>query len=106
MAIQKIDPNERDFVPVLIAAMRGGDGRVMLAVGALGKDGAWAVPTLVELLSHQTPQVRALAAQTLGRIGPAAAAAKAALERAAHDQNPAVQQAAMEALERVQAARR
>ncbi len=74
LAIQKIEPDNRDSVPVLITAMHSGDGRVMLAVGALGKDGAWAVPTLIELLSHQTPQLRALAAQTLGRIGAPAAA--------------------------------
>ncbi len=78
LAIQNIEPKDRDSTPVLIAAMRGGDGRVMLSVGSLSKDGVWAVPTLIELLSHQTPQLRALAAQTLGRIGPPAAAAKAA----------------------------
>jgi HEAT repeat protein len=106
LAIQKIEPNDRDSVPVLITAMRAGDGRVMLAVGALGKDAVWAVPTLVELLSHKTPQLRALVAQTLGRIGPPAAAAKAALERAGQDPNPAVRQSATEALEQVQATRR
>jgi HEAT repeat protein len=106
LAILKIESNNRDAESVLIAAMRDGNGRVMLAVGMLGKDGAWAVPELIEMLSHQKPQIRALAAQTLGRIGPAAATAKAALERTAQDSNPAVRQAATEALERVQATRR
>jgi HEAT repeat protein len=103
MAMQKIDPEDRDFRPVLIAAMREGDGRTLLAVGAMGADAAWAVPTLIGLLSHQAPQVRALAAKTLGRIGPAASAAKAALEAASRDSNAAVQKAAKDALNRVQA---
>ncbi|HEY2759597.1 MAG TPA: HEAT repeat domain-containing protein [Pirellulales bacterium] len=102
LAIQKIEPKSSAFVPVLIGAMRAGDGHVLLDVGAMGKDGAWAVPTLIELLAHPLPQVRALAAQTLGRIGPPAAAAKPALQRATHDSNPAVGQAAHRAIERIQ----
>ena len=47
------------------------------------------------------PQFRALAAQTLGRIGPLAAAAKSSLEQATHDSNLAVQQAAHTALDRI-----
>jgi HEAT repeat protein len=101
LAIQEIDPKNPAFVPVLIAAMRAGDGRVLLDVAAMGAAGAWAVPTLIELLAHPLPQVRALAAQTLGRIGPPAAAAKTALDVATHDSNPAVQQAAHTALDRI-----
>jgi HEAT repeat protein len=103
LAIQKIDPKNPNFLPVLVSAMRAGDGRILLEVGAMGKDGAWAVPTLIGLLSHELAQVRALAAQTLGRIGPAAIDAKAALQRVAHDPNVAVQTAAHDALNRIQA---
>jgi HEAT repeat protein len=103
LAIQKINPKDLSFVPVLVSAMRSGDGRVLLEVGAMGRDGAWAVPTLIELLGHPLPQIRALAAQTLGRIGPAAVGAKPALQQAAHDSNAAVQLAARQALEHVQA---
>jgi HEAT repeat protein len=101
LAIQQIDPQNRTFVPVLAGAMRGGDGRVLLEVGAMGEEAAWAVPALVGLLSHELPQMRALAAQTLGRIGPAADRAVGALERATQDPNVAVQGAARDALDRI-----
>jgi HEAT repeat protein len=102
LAIQKIDPKNPNFPRVLIAEMRAGNGRVLLDVGAMGKDAAWAVPTLIELLSHQSPKVRALAAQALGRIGPASSDAKTALQRAASDPNSAVQSAAHEALRSIE----
>jgi len=102
LAIQKIDPKNPNFPRVLIAEMRAGNGRVLLDVGAMGKDAAWAVPTLMELLSHQSPKVRALAAQALGRIGPASSDAQTALQRAAADPNPAVQSAAREALRSIE----
>ena len=81
--------------------MREGDGRTLLAIGAMGADAAWAVPTLVGLLSHSAPQVRALAARTLGRIGPAAIESKTTLEAAQRDSNPAVKSAAKDALKRL-----
>jgi HEAT repeat protein len=102
IAIQRIAPEERSFVPVLVSAMRAGQGRILLHVGAMGADGAWAVPTLMELLSHDSPQMRALAAQTLGRVGLPASDARAALERAARDPNAAVQSAARGAMQRIQ----
>jgi HEAT repeat protein len=83
--------------------MRAGDGRTLLAVSEMGSSGAWAVPTLVELLAHESPKVRALAARTLGRIGPAAGDAKPALQGAARDPSAAVQTAAKEALKRIEA---
>ena len=46
-------------------------------------------------------KVRALAARTLGRIGPAASAAKTRLEAARRDSNAAVQTAAKDALNRI-----
>jgi HEAT repeat protein len=100
-SIEKIDPQERSFVPVLAAAMREGDGRTLLEVGAMGPDAVWAVPTLIGLLSHESPKVRALAARALGQIGPPAAAAKTALQQATRDSNAAVQGAAREALNRI-----
>jgi HEAT repeat protein len=103
LAIQKIDPKNLKFAPVLEGAMRAGDGRILLEVGAMGKDGVWAVPTLIGLLSHESAKVRALAAQTLGRIGPAASDATAALQRILQDPNAAVHGAARDALARLQA---
>jgi HEAT repeat protein len=101
-SIQKIDPADRSFVPVLSDAMREGDGRTLLEVGALGSGAAWAVPTLSGLLSHASPKVRTLAAKALGNIGPAANGAKIALEAARGDSNAGVQKAANDALARVQ----
>jgi HEAT repeat protein len=98
LATERIDPSNASFIPVLTKEMRAGNGHVLLAVGAMGKDAAWAVPTLIALLSHQSPKVRALAAQTLGRIGPAAGDARTPLQRATHDTDPAVQSAAQVAL--------
>ena len=57
LAIQKIDPKNSTFQSVLITAMRAGDGRTLLEVGAMGKDAAWAVPTLIGLLSHESAKV-------------------------------------------------
>ena len=58
LAIQKIDRKNSSVVPVLIGAMREGDGRIFLEVGAMGEAGAWAVPTLVGLLSHESAKLR------------------------------------------------
>jgi HEAT repeat protein len=101
-AVHTIDPGDRSFETVLAAAMREGDGKTLLEVGAMGSQAAWAVPTLVELLSHRSPQVRVLAANSLGRIGPLAAGATSALQVTARDANPAVKYAAQTALERIE----
>jgi HEAT repeat protein len=103
LAIQRIAPEDLSFVPVLVKAMRAGDGRLLLAVGAMGPEAKWAMPTLIGLLSHESPPMRALAAQTLGRIGPGADDARAALQQALRDPNAAVQAAARAALERIEA---
>jgi HEAT repeat protein len=101
LAIQRIEPGNSESQTLLIAAMRRGDGRILLQVGAMGEKAAWAVPTLSRLLSHEAPQVRAVAARTLGQIGPPARPAEAALRRATSDANAAVQAAARAALDRL-----
>jgi HEAT repeat protein len=106
LAIQKIDPKSAEFQRVLIAEMRAGDGRVFLDVGAMGKDAAWAISTLTQLLSHQSPKIRALAAYTLGQIGPTGSDANLALQRAAADPNPAVQSAARDAIKNLKSDKR
>ena len=45
----------------------------------MGPTGAWAVPALIDTLSHQNPRVRALSAMTLGQLGRAALEAKTEL---------------------------
>jgi HEAT repeat protein len=101
LAIQQIDLQNRSYVPVLVSEMRSGDGRLILQVGAMGAGAAWAVPTLIGLLSHESPPMRALAARTLGQIGPPAASAKSALQQTKRDPNAAVQAAARDALARI-----
>jgi HEAT repeat protein len=103
-SVEKIDLSDRSFEPVLTAAMREGDGRTLLEVGALGPRAAWAVPVLSALLSHESFKVRSLAAKALGSIGPAAISAKANLEALRRDNNPTVQKAASDALTRIGAA--
>ena len=105
VSIQKIDPHEATSRSILVEAMRQGDGRALLEVGSMGANAAWAVPALIQLLSHDLAKVRALAAQTLGRLGPPAGSAEAALKRSLHDPNVAVQDAARHALELIQAQR-
>lgn len=100
LAIARIDADGDSHRPVLIRAMRAGKGGVLLAIGNMGADARWAVPTLVELLSHELVQIRSLAAHTLGKIGPAAIDATPKLERMARDGDPAVRSVALEALER------
>ena len=101
MAIQKIEPGDSESQRALIAAMRRGDGRILREVGAMEEKAAWAVPTVTMLLSHEAPQMRAVAAQTLGKIGPPARTAEAALRRATKDASAAVQEAARAALDRL-----
>jgi HEAT repeat protein len=104
LAIARIDPDSESCRPVLIRAMRAGNGGILLAVGKLGADAKWAVPALVELLSHDLVQLRSLAAHTLGQIGPAAGDAVPALERMSHNRDPAVREVALEALEHLRSA--
>jgi HEAT repeat protein len=101
LAIQRISPNDPSFRPLLVAAIREGDGRTLLAIGAMGEDAAWAVPPLIGLLSHDMVNARALAARTLGRIGPKASDARAQLERLLRDSNAAVRGAAQDALDKI-----
>jgi HEAT repeat protein len=87
---------------VIAASLKEGDGRTLLDVAAMGPDATWATPTLSGLLTHESPKVRTLAARALGSIGPAASAAKPALESARNDPNAGVKKAANDALKRIQ----
>ena len=76
LAINRINPDEEQHQRVLIDAMRMGEGGIIVSVGQLGEDAAWAVPTLIELLSDPRPGIRRISANSLEQIGPAAAAAR------------------------------
>jgi hypothetical protein len=102
LAIQKIDPRSRTHQAVLIQSLQSGDGTVFLEVGRMGADAKWAVPTLIKLLSHQQPKIRALSAQALGGIGADASAAKPALRQRLRDPDPMVRKAAQHALPNIE----
>lgn len=104
LAIQSIDPESEAFVPVLIGSLRAGEGGIFLEVAEMGPDAAWAVPTLVQLLSHPDTKIRRLTAITLGRLGPTAGDAQSALTRALKDPHRVVRDAAQQALELIDAA--
>jgi HEAT repeat protein len=104
LAVKDIEPANRRCHETLINAMRQANGPVMLEVGRMGRGAAWAVPTLTGLLSHDSAKVRALAARSLGDIGPSAAKAETHLKRLLRDPNVAVQDAARQALENIRPA--
>src|SRR5262249_50843431 len=62
-----------------------------------------AVPALISLLAHEDRDTRRWAACTLGRIGPPAKAAAPALRAALHDDQEDVRDAAIEALQKMDA---
>ena len=96
-SLHKLDPSGRLYVPVLIDAMRAGEGGTIVAVGKLGPQAEWARPTLSGLLRNRRPGVRRLAAEALARIGPDEDA-RAALQRATQDPDDRVRAAATAAL--------
>ena len=100
-AAQKIEPANEIYVPVLVQAMQMGEGGVIVSVGRMGPEAAWAVPTLIALLKDGRPGIRRLSAETLGRIGPGARAAEAALQTAARDPDDRVREAAQQAREAI-----
>lgn len=102
LAIQAIEPKNKDFVPVLTAALLAGEGGIFLEVAEMGPDAQWAVPTLIRLLSHPETKIRALTAVTLGRLGPTARNAEPALRKALKDPQDPVRNAAQAALVKIQ----
>ncbi|MDY3563452.1 HEAT repeat domain-containing protein [Gemmata sp. JC673] len=88
-------------VPHLVKALRDRDSWVSaLAAEALGEMGVGqgVVPGLIRALGHVNPQVRANAAEALGKLGSSAGMARAALEKAATDEDGAVRARAVRGL--------
>jgi HEAT repeat protein len=103
VALQKIDPANQSFRPLLIESLEAGHAPLFLEVGRMGPDAEWAVPTLVTLLTHPQPQIRALSARALGEIGVAGRIVETALKQRLRDDSAAVRRAAERALEQIQA---
>jgi len=102
LAMQKIDPDNEAYIPILVDAMRHGQAGIVLEVAGMEPSAKWAVPTLVTLLSHPRPVLRQVAVTSLGEMGSAAIEAEPALQRAAKDDHEGVRQAAAEALRIIQ----
>jgi HEAT repeat protein len=84
-------------VPVLLAAFAE-EQVARTAAKAFAKAGVVAVPALIEVLTHQKPQVRSTAADALGHIGPEASAAAPHLIRLLKDNDRNVRYHAVRAL--------
>jgi len=99
IAINRLDPNDVEHQRVLIAAMKSGDGGIIVRVGQMSSNAVWAVPTLIKLLGDRRPGIRRITADALEKIGSAAIAAKATLIRVAtNDPDERVREAAVRAL--------
>lgn len=100
-ALLKIEPAHQTATEVLSAAMKLGDGGVIVAIGRQGPRAEWAVPTLTQLLRDRRPGIRRLAAESLGRIGPSSESALPALQQAQHDPDDRVRASATAAINRI-----
>lgn len=99
-ALHRLDAEGEHYAPVLQRAMESGEGGTIVAVGNLGANAEWALPTLTRLLKDRRAGVRRLAADALGKIGPDASARTALEQVAARDADDRVREAAGAALKR------
>jgi HEAT repeat protein len=102
-ALERYGPAAKAAVVELIRATRSSDPVVRVAtiraLGAIGEpDAHVAIPSLVEAVSDENAHVREIAAEVLGKFGPAAHAAVDDLRKALKDSSPEVQKAAGDAL--------
>jgi HEAT repeat protein len=102
-ALERYGPAAKAAVGELMRATRSSDPVVRVAtiraLGAIGEpDAHVAIPWLVEAVSDENAHVREMAAEVLGKFGPAAHAAVDDLRKALKDDSPDVQKAAGDAL--------
>lgn len=102
-ALEDLGPPPADAIGRLVTFVAHGDPLVAYwattLLGRAGEDAASAVPALAGCLASATDlSVKQRAAWALGKIGPAAASARAALHRAAGDTDPRLAGLATEAL--------
>jgi HEAT repeat protein len=97
--LANLGPHAVSALPALVSAMWTGDVRRRAFAGvALARIGAAAVPSVIQLLSHPSADVRTKAAHVLGKIGPEAAAAASALTVALGDRDETARREAEMAL--------
>ena len=108
-ALGKIGPDAAAARPTLIGLLKNADHSLaLMSVWALDRiepksaeSAALAVPVLIEGLTLPLAESRLLAAEELTVLGPAAAAAKTALEKASADSDSDVRAAVAKALEAI-----
>jgi len=107
VALAKIGPDAADALPQLQKALKDKDKevrcQVVHAIGSLGKAALSVLPDLIRLLKDDdVAEVRLAVVQELGGLGPDAKEAIDALTIASRDGRPAIREAAVDALKKVQ----
>jgi HEAT repeat protein len=100
-ALQRLVPDSTAYRKELIAAMKSGDGGVVVALASMQPPPMWATDTLVGLLGDRRPGLRRLAVEALGQLGANTREAIAALQRLNQDPDDRVRDAVTVALSRL-----
>lgn len=100
-ALLDLDPDHPVAQQRVLSAMKQGDGGIIDRLTHTKPAPAWAIPTLSELVSHDSrPGIRRLAVVALGKIDPQAPEAQKKLQSALQDRDDRVREAARDALAR------
>jgi len=103
-ALRCLGARDRETLGMYVCSLAIDDAELRHAVGvALCEAGGGAIPLLVAALADDDPNAKIGAAIVLGRFGPGAASAVAALTALLEDSREAVRSAASKALERIRA---
>src|SRR5437899_428830 len=97
-SLAALGPEAKDAVPALGQSLRSDAKNYWDAGMALGSIGKPAVTELMVALAHPDPRVRRVAAWSLGKVGPEAIGATAALLKALDDEHDYVRVPAADAL--------
>jgi HEAT repeat protein len=101
-ALQQLAPETEAYRDELIAALRAGDGGVIVALPKLTPRPDWALEPLRELLKDRRPGTRRLAIEALAELKFDDPTLRPTLERLAQsDRDDRVREAAREALSRL-----
>jgi HEAT repeat protein len=98
-ALGRLGPGAKAALPALKKALNSQEEGQEDLIKVLVQIGPAALPTLIELLEAEKPEIRCQAAAILGNMGPAARVAVPALRKALQDQEPAVRSATAAAVQ-------